>query len=220
MVEVRQHALVASILVSGCWVTMSWGCTSDGGDTPVAGGGAMTSAAATYAGAGLTQVGGATMDPTAGQSGGVAQSGAAASAGLSPNAGAAGLAVGGAGGATTAGAGSSAGGGHGGSTAGGTTSGSGNAERCAEIETEYAIALEEQISCSPNGQNQCGSSAEAAPGCDCQVFIQPKDPFAIEALLNLQFDWFDADCSDPDCPADCSSGSQGTCAANGRCTAP
>jgi hypothetical protein len=125
--------------------------------------------------------------------------------------------LGGAGGATSAGA---SGGGAGGSATAGAAGTVGNEARCAEIEAEYAGALQLQLTCSPNGANQCGSSAEAAPGCDCHVFIQPKDPFAIENLLNLQFDWFDADCSSPECPADCSSAAQGTCSPNGRCVAP
>lgn len=95
----------------------------------------------------------------------------------------------------------------------------GTSAQCAELAAAYASALAEQVTCNAGAANQCGSSAEAAPGCDCHVFIQPKDPFAIEHLLNLQADWFDADCEDPQCPVDCSDSEQGSCSQSGQCAA-
>lgn len=124
-------------------------------------------------------------------------------------------------------AGSSAGGGvaNGGSASGSAgaagASSSGGASspsaQCAEIEAEYATSLAEQVACNSAAGDQCDSRVEAAPGCDCRVVIEPKDPYAIEHLLNLQADWFDADCENPKCPSDCAEAARGSCAANGEC---
>ena len=66
----------------------------------------------------------------------------------------------------------------------------------------------------------------AAPGCECRIFMQPADPFAIEHLSNVASGWFSADCSMPSCPAKCSTAVTGTCQAQpntklgGRCLTP
>jgi hypothetical protein len=83
---------------------------------------------------------------------------------------------------------------------------------CAELAKAYADELAVQVACTPGAQNQCQSRVEAVPGCDCRVPIQPKDPFAIENLFNMQDDWLTADCAPLTCLATCPSG-------NGRCQA-
>jgi hypothetical protein len=94
------------------------------------------------------------------------------------------------------------------------------------IESEYLAELEKQLACKPGAASQCVNKADAAPGCDCRVFIQPADPFAIEHLSNLVNGWFDADCSMPSCPAKCAAAVAGTCQADpssslgGRCVTP
>ncbi|HTV21345.1 MAG TPA: hypothetical protein VMG12_21810 [Polyangiaceae bacterium] len=151
--------------------------------------------------------------------GGVAASGgapAAASAGDAPDAGigtaGAAAGVGGAGGAPSGG---SAGGTGGMSGAGGAPEPS---ARCAAIEAEYTSSFTPQLTCQPGAANQCEDRIEAAPGCDCRVFIEPKDPFAIEHLTNVFIEWLDADCENPTCPSTCPNGTRGTCGANGVCT--
>jgi hypothetical protein len=94
------------------------------------------------------------------------------------------------------------------------------------IAEDYAAELEQQLRCDPSGGQQCVNRAAAAPGCECRVFIQPTDPFAIEHLSNVANGWFDADCSAPACPAACSAAAAGTCQADpkspsgGRCVTP
>jgi hypothetical protein len=94
------------------------------------------------------------------------------------------------------------------------------------VQTEYATELDKQLACKPNVAAQCVDRAAAAPGCECRVFIQPGDPFAIEHLSNVASGWFDADCSMASCPAQCSSAAAGTCQADpssplgGRCVTP
>lgn len=121
-------------------------------------------------------------------------------------------------------------GGSAGATAGGSAGGSagsaGSNGACPMIAAEYASELEKQLACNPSAGSQCTNRAEAAPGCECRVFIQPSDPFAIEHLSNLANGWFDADCSMPSCPAMCSAAAAGTCQADsksplgGRCITP
>lgn len=94
------------------------------------------------------------------------------------------------------------------------------------VKAEYAAELEKQLACKPNTASQCTNKVAAAPGCECRVFMQPSDPFAIEHLSNLGNGWFDADCSMPSCPAKCTTATAGTCQADakspsgGRCVTP
>jgi hypothetical protein len=94
------------------------------------------------------------------------------------------------------------------------------------VKKEYAAELEKQLECKPGAGSQCTNRAAAAPGCECRVFIQPSDPFAIEHLSNVANAWFDEDCSNPSCPAKCSTAAAGTCQADaksslgGRCVSP
>ncbi|MES1184336.1 MAG: hypothetical protein ABUL60_11000, partial [Myxococcales bacterium] len=91
---------------------------------------------------------------------------------------------------------------------------------------EYAAELEKQLACNPSAGSQCTNHVPAAPGCECRVFMQPSDPFAIEHLSNVANGWFEADCSMPGCPAKCSTAATGTCQADakspsgGRCITP
>jgi hypothetical protein len=130
----------------------------------------------------------------------------------------------GAAGASPSAAGGAAGGpsgGAAGSTAGAAGAGD-TSPTCAEIETEYAASFAEQLSCDPGDADQCQDRIEAAAGCDCLVFIEPKDPFAIEHLINVNIDWLDADCENPACPSSCpggTRGTRGTCGSNGLCAA-
>ncbi len=120
----------------------------------------------------------------------------------------------------------SAGGSAGSAGGSGGSSGAATNAACAMIKSEYAAALDKQLACKPNTGSQCTNAAAAAPGCECRVFIQPADPFAIENLSNVANGWFDADCSMPSCPAKCSTAVAGTCQADakspigGRCVSP
>lgn len=89
--------------------------------------------------------------------------------------------------------------------------------RCAEIEAQYASSFAEQLRCDPRVGGQCQDRIEAAPGCDCLAFIEPKDPFAIEHLTNVFIDYLDADCKNPMCPNSCAGGTSGWCGPEGRC---
>jgi hypothetical protein len=119
------------------------------------------------------------------------------------------------GGPPDAGAGAAGGASPGGAGAGGSADAS---ARCAQIATEYASSFAEQLTCNPGGGDQCQDRIEAAPGCDCLVFIEPKDPFAIEHLTNVFIDYLDADCESPMCPDTCPDAARGTCGSDGRCT--
>jgi hypothetical protein len=127
------------------------------------------------------------------------------------------------GGVGAAGGGGSAGGGV--SAAGGGSAGS-NGAACKVVQSEYAVELDKQLLCNPNAGSQCSNRVAAAPGCECRVFIQPSDPFAIEHLSNVANGWFDHDCSMPSCPAKCSTAAVGTCqpdpksSLGGRCLTP
>jgi hypothetical protein len=100
--------------------------------------------------------------------------------------------------------------------------GGGNSAMCAELAQAYADELRRQTECTPGAGSQCQSEVEAVPGCDCQARIQPKDPFAIENLGNMQEDWFSAGCPPLPCPASCPDGAvscqaQSGSALGGRC---
>jgi hypothetical protein len=105
-------------------------------------------------------------------------------------------------------------------------SSAGTSAVCDMVKSEYLAELDRQLECTPNASQQCTDRAAAAPGCECRVFIEPTDPFAIEHLSNIANGWFDADCSMPSCPAKCSNATAGTCQADvssplgGRCTSP
>jgi hypothetical protein len=171
-------------------------------------GGALSSAAGRAGATGGTFTSAGTATSTAG----VAGKAGAGSGGLSGS---------GTGGATTGGVATGDGGG--GSASGG---GSGASAVCEGVNAEYASELEKQLACNPNAGSQCANKVAAAPGCECRVFMQPSDPFAIEHLSNVANGWFDADCSMPTCPARCSTAATGTCQADsksplgGRCVSP
>jgi hypothetical protein len=181
--------------------------------------GQVGSTAAGTGGAHAAGAGGA----TAGGGGALASGGASGNAGASGNLGLGGRAEAGAGGVP-------AGGTHSGGVSGGGASasaGSAGANAiCQMVESEYLAALAKQLACKPGAASQCANKAAAAPGCECRVFIQPADPFAIEQLSNLANGWFDANCSMPSCPAKCSTAAAGTCQADsnsplgGRCVTP
>ena len=221
------YSFVSLLVVSG--FACSGPAPSD--ETPTAGTGTGGHAGTAPTTAGTLSGGGSAAAGTAsaGSSttlGGGAGSGTAGSAseagrGGHSTAGVAGMSAGGAhAGATTGGNAGSSSGGSGGS--GGTSS----AAVCDKVKTEYASELAKQLECKPGAGSQCTNRAAAAPGCECRVFIQPADPFAIEHLSNLANGWFDADCSMPSCPAKCSTAAAGTCQADaksslgGRCVSP
>jgi hypothetical protein len=172
---------------------------------------------------------------TGSAAGGVATSGGAGAATAGVNAGGTATSNAGSGGHSSAGmAGTSTGGALAGSAAGGSagsasvagSAGTSSAALCDMIKTEYAAELAKQLECKPGAASQCTNRAAAAPGCECRVFIQPSDPFAIEHLSNVANGWFDEDCSNPSCPAKCSTAAAGTCQADaksslgGRCVSP
>jgi hypothetical protein len=124
--------------------------------------------------------------------------------------------VGGAGGAGGAGSAGSA----------GNAGSASNAAACELVKTDYAAELDANLDCNPNAASQCAGRVAAAPGCECRIFMQPADPFAIEHLSNVASGWFSTDCSMPSCPAKCSTAVTGTCQAQpntklgGRCVTP
>jgi hypothetical protein len=199
-----------------------------GAMSPVAGRAGGGSAGATSSGAaGLPGAGGSPMGGAAGASGG-------SFAGSPPSAGVAnGGAAGGRGGRAGSGGSSGLGGtpGAGGANMAGAnmagaanTGGAANAAVCTRIKTEYATELQKQVSCDPRlSRTQCGGRVASGAGCGCQVFVEPKDLFAIENLANVQDEWFTANCSDAMCPATCPSAARATCQADssldlgGRC---
>jgi len=193
--------------------------------------GANLSGAGGQSGSGL---GGAVVAPSSGAGGSLSAGGTAAGVGgtftgggaAAGHAGSGGHAVAGMGGAPMAGAhtgGASGDGGSAGSSGGG---GASSNAVCQMVKSEYAAELEKQLGCKPNTASQCTNKVAAAPGCECRVFMQPTDPFAIEHLSNLGNGWFEADCSMPSCPAKCSTAAAGTCQADaksplgGRCVTP
>jgi hypothetical protein len=163
--------------------------------------------------------------------GGLGTSGSGGAGGLAGSANdTAGAAAGqaGIGGVPTAGAHAGGAGAGGGAFAGGPAGGSGgtNAAVCQMVKAEYATELEKQLACTPGAGSQCTNKVAAAPGCECRVFIQPADPFAIEHLSNVGDGWYRADCNIAICPAKCSAAAAGTCQADtksplgGRCVTP
>jgi hypothetical protein len=195
------------------------------GGTTAAGVSGAVSAGAGGLGAGGPATGGVgTAGVAAGSGGASAVGGSAATAGTGTG-GTSGVSGGSAGGASGSGGGAGNNGGGAGS-AGNGGGGAGASAVCAMVKSEYAAELEKQLACNPNAGSQCTDRAAAAPGCDCRVFIEPSDPFAIEHLSNVAHGWFDADCSMPTCPAKCSTANAGTCQADpksslgGRCVTP
>lgn len=179
---------------------------------------AMAGAAGTHGGS-MSAVAG-----SAGTHGGGSGAGAGSNGGASTIAGSAGTHGGGSG--TPAGA---ANGGSGAGSAGspgdaGSSGGSSSADaECERIANEYATALEKQVACNPDLPGQCADRVPAGAGCECRIFIEPKDPFAIENLFNINDDWFSAACTTRACPDTCPTASRGTCQADatselgGRC---
>ena len=154
--------------------------------------------------------------PEGGASGGAAGAGgtAGSSAGSSPGggAGAGGTAGRSSGGAAGTGAGGIDGGSSGGTSgAGGAAGAAGtNGEACRKVQSDYAAELVTQVACKVSSA-QCASRVPAAPGCECRIAIEPKDPFAIENLLNIEDGWFRAGCSMPTCPMPCPPGTRAVC---------
>jgi hypothetical protein len=163
---------------------------------------------------GATGVSGAGAGGTAGASnGGLSAGGTGGSSGAagSANGGAAGASAG-AGGATAGAAGRS----------GGSAGGDGKSAACAEAERIYAEELARLLECTPGAGNQCQEEREAVPGCDCQAAVQPRDPFSLENLTNLQEDWFALRCPPLPCPVTCNDGApscqqQSGSSLGGRC---
>ena len=160
----------------------------------------------------LTGCGDGVVPPEAngGAAGSPATSGAA---GMTASAGQSSAGNGGVGGASAGGAPA---GGSAGSASVAGSAGTSSAALCDMIKTEYAAELAKQLECKPGAASQCTNRAAAAPGCECRVFIQPSDPFAIEHLSNVANGWFDEDCSNPSCPAKCSTAAAGTCQADAK----
>jgi hypothetical protein len=194
----------------------SSGAGGHSGSAPSAGG-TLSAGTGGSAVGGVTTSGGASA-ATAGAAAGGSATGNAGSSGQS-SAGVAGTSGGG------AHAGSASGGSAGSASVGGS-GGTSSAALCDMIKAEYAAELAKQLECKPGAGSQCTNRAAAAPGCECRVFIQPSDPFAIEHLSNVANGWFDEDCSMPSCPAKCSTAAAGTCQADaksslgGRCVTP
>lgn len=196
----------------------AYGCSASTGPGPHDGAGG---AAAGQAGSAEQPPGGVPPSAGAGVAGGNAvpvNGGAAGASGATGGSAVQAGASGAPGGGTMSASGSP------GSSAG--QSSAGTSTVCEGVASEYRVELERQSSCDPNAGQQCTDRAAAAPGCECRVFIEPTDPFAIEHLSNVANGWFDADCSMPRCPAKCSTATAGTCQVDvssplgGRCVAP
>lgn len=204
------------------WCSASAACSAPGNSNGASGVGGQVAGSAGSDG-GSSSSGGAA---TAGGVGVSGSGGAVAAAGSLSSSGSGG--AGGAGGTPTAGAPAGGAGATGGAFAGsGTGGGAGsNSALCQMVKTEYADELDKQLACTPGAGSQCTNKVAAAPGCECRVFIQPADPFAIEHLSNVGNGWFEADCSMASCPAKCSTAAAGTCQADaksssgGRCVTP
>lgn len=224
--------VLASFVVSVLLLAApAFACSSAAGqDAPSVAGSAGSAGSA--AGAASAGVSGQTAGASARTSGGAgAHSGgapAAGNGGAGANGGSAGT-TSGVGSGTTTGGTSAGNGGHSGSAGTDTAGQAGsknNEATCQMVKTDYAAELEKQLACKPGAASQCTNRAAAAPGCECRVFIQPSDPFAIEHLSNVGNGWYDADCNMPSCPAKCTSAASGTCQADpksalgGRCTTP
>ncbi|HEX2872950.1 MAG TPA: hypothetical protein VHP33_16930 [Polyangiaceae bacterium] len=211
-------------------VASGFGCSGSEPSIETAG----SSGTAGHSGSAPSVAGAPSIGAAGSATGGIAGSGGAGAATAGTTAGGSATNNAGSGGHSSAGAaGISGGGAHAGAAAGGsagtTSAGSGgtsSAAVCDLVKTEYAAELAKQLECKPGAGSQCANRAAAAPGCECRVFIQPSDPFAIEHLSNVANGWFDADCVDPTCPAKCSTAAAGTCQADaksslgGRCVSP
>jgi hypothetical protein len=81
------------------------------------------------------------------------------------------------------------------------------------VQSDYAAELALQVACNPKVSSaQCAGRVPAAPACgNCRIAIEPKDPFAIENLANIEDGWFRAGCSMPTCPMPCPSGTRAVC---------
>jgi hypothetical protein len=217
--RVARSALFASALTFAC------SAPNSGGDPR----GAASGGSAGQAGGRPSATSGAPSS-LGGNGGAIGGGGAFSSAGaVSGNGGSGGKADAGTGGSTVAGGhsgGVSGGGGSAGIGGNGGASGASANATCSTVKSEYAAELEKQLACDPSASSQCTNKVAAAPGCECRVFMQPSDPFAIEHLSNVANGWFDADCSMPACPAKCSTAATGTCQADakspsgGRCITP
>jgi hypothetical protein len=205
--------------------------SSSGGNSGAPGvGGSVALGGSTASGGNVARGGSAGTSGAAGQgnSGAAGRASGGAAGGTSPMGGAAnrgGASMGGgAAGRTSGGTAGAASGGVGGGMAG--AGGNPNGAACKQMESDYAEELATQIVCNPQqGGTRCGGRVAAAPGCDCRIFIDPKDLLAVEHLGNRQEEWFQAGCSMPTCPASCPSGNRGVCQADssatlgGRCVA-
>lgn len=200
--------LLVAAAVCGCLPTTRDDSAGGGGAAPgLAGSSAQAMAGAESGGVGSGMAGGNIVSFAGGGSAAGGVGGVAGQAGTS---GAPGGAM-----SASGSAGSSAG-----------QSGAGTSAVCDEVRSEYFAELARQLDCNPSASQQCVNRAAAAPGCECRVFIQPTDPFAIEQLSNVASGWFDADCSMPSCPMRCSTAATGRCevdasaALGGRCVSP
>lgn len=225
LVSGRRVSSYASCLLLSWFASPACSAPGNTNEPPVNNAAGVAGQVATSAGNGgaLSSSGGSVVGGGTSGSGGAL----AAAGSLNSSGGGAGGSLGVAGG-TAAGAHAGGAGAAGGAVAGSGTGGSGgsNAAVCQMVKTEYADELEKQLACKPGAGTQCANKVAAAPGCECRVFIQPADPFAIEHLSNVGNGWFDADCSTPSCPAQCSTAAAGTCQADaksplgGRCVTP
>jgi hypothetical protein len=164
--------------------------------------------------AGAAVSGGSSGAPAGGSSGAGAAGRGGASGGVNNGGGGSSGKGGGAGKGGSASGGQASGGQAGAASGGGSSSAT-----CKQIAMTYATELEKQIVCGGSAGSDCADRQVAAPGCSCRVFIQPKDPFAIEALSNIEQEWFSNDCQNPVCPATCTTATKGTCQ-SGRCVTP
>lgn len=199
------HPHAVCVALCSLWVLTTGGCSESGSAATDARGGSASGALA-IAGSGGHASGGTALGgaaPTVTPTGGSATAGTAT------------------GGSATAGAGAG-----GSATGGSATGGTATNEACDIVASEYAAELELQLGCDPKDASPCTDRVSAAPGCDCRVFIEPADPFAIEHLSNVASAWFDANCENPKCAATCSTAPTGTCQADansphgGRCLTP
>ncbi len=83
-----------------------------------------------------------------------------------------------------------------GGTKGGTGGAGGAGETCAQLQNEYAAALPQAKSCSPNsGGGACDQQAPSTLGCSCQTSVNNKN-----TLDQIQSRWDQAGCQAA-CPA-------------------
>lgn len=187
-----------------------------GGGAPSTVGGAGAGNAGALNTGGAVGTGGSPNTGGSGQSAGKSSSGGSTPGGASAGGAGKGGASGGAGGALGGAAGSLGSAGKGGDTS----------AVCTRVRTDYAAELQKQISCDPRAsRTQCAGRVAAGAGCECQVFVEAKDPLAIEHLGDANDEWFTANCTSPVCPATCPTANRGVCQADpqialgGRCVA-